>query len=53
MMVGRTYLLAGEPVVVLIQWRTGQGRGGPKNVLVQHADGRREVRPWWRGRRVA
>ncbi len=51
-MKGRRYLLAGEAVTVLVQWRTGHGRGGPKNVLVEHADGHREVRPWWRGRRV-
>ena len=46
-MIGRTYLLRGEPVVVLARWL---GRG-PRNVLVEYADGRRVVRPF-RGLRV-
>lgn len=52
-MVGRSYLLEGAPALVVVQWRTGHGRGGPKNVLVRRPDGRLEVRPWWRGKRVS
>lgn len=44
--VGRTYLLAGAPVKVLIQWATGQGRVGPRNVLIEFPDGRRTTRPF-------
>jgi len=40
---GRTYLERGEPVVVLIRWGPG---GGPRNVLVERADGSRVVRPF-------
>lgn len=47
-MIGRTYLLHGEPVIVLARWL---GRG-PRNVLVEYADGRRVVRPF-RGLRRA
>ncbi len=41
-MVGRTYLERGKPVVVLARW-SGQG---PRNVLIQRADGYRVVRPF-------
>ena len=47
-MVGRTYLLRGEPVVVICRWR-GQG---PRNVLLERGDGSRLVRPF-RGLRRA
>lgn len=47
-MVGRTYFERGEPVVVVARW----GGGGPRNVLVRRADGRRVVRPF-RGLRRA
>lgn len=53
-MVGRFYLLGGEPVRVLEQWglkSLGQSHGGPRNVLVLLDDGRRVVRPF-RGMRV-
>ena len=46
MIVGRTYLEAGHPVTVLVQWRTGHGPGGPRNVLVRRADGTEVVRPF-------
>jgi acetyl esterase len=42
-MVGKTYLERGEPVVVLIKWGAG---GGPRNVLIERADGSRTVRPF-------
>ena len=45
---GRTYLERGEPVVVLIRW---SGKG-PRNVLVERADGTRVVRPFRGLRRV-
>lgn len=41
-MIGRCYLLRGEPVVVLARWA---GRA-PRNVLVMGVDGRRFVRPF-------
>lgn len=47
-MIGRTYLEAGRPVVVLVRW---SGRG-PRNVLVRREDGSRVVRPF-RGLRRA
>lgn len=47
-MEGRTYLLRGEPVRVIRRWR---GRG-PRNVLVERANGERLVRPF-RGLRRA
>lgn len=47
--VGRTYLERGRPVVVLVQWGPG---GGPRNVLIERADGARVVRPF-RGLRRA
>ena len=57
-MVGRVYLLSGEPVTVLVQWRTGPRQPGPvpiqhhrgprpapRNVLIRLRDGRQLVRP--------
>ena len=41
--VGRTYLERGSPVRVLVQWGSG---GGPRNVLIERADGSRAVRPF-------
>lgn len=43
-MIGRTYLERGRPVVVLVRWRPGAG--GPRNVLIQRADGTLVVRPF-------
>lgn len=42
--IGRTYLMRGEPVVVLVRadWKAG----GPRNVLVQRPDGSKLVRPF-------
>ncbi len=67
-MIGRTYLEAGRPVVVLIRWgRTGAGpaapigklngsawgrRRAPHNVLIRREDGTRVVRPFRGLRRV-
>jgi hypothetical protein len=51
---GRTYLEHGKLVVVLIQWglkSRGESHGGPRNVLVERADGTRVVRPF-RGLRL-
>ncbi len=42
-MIGRCYLLAGEPVVVLARW---EGSGCPRNVLLLFPDGRKTVRPF-------
>jgi hypothetical protein len=44
--VGKTYLERGEPVVVVVQWRTGVGSGprGPRNVLIRRAGGELVVR---------
>lgn len=39
---GRVYLERGQPVVVLVGWRGN----GPRNVLIQRADGTRTVRPF-------
>lgn len=47
-MIGRTYLERGQPVVVLVRW---SGKG-PRNVLIQRADGSKVVRPF-RGLRRA
>ncbi len=44
---GRRYLERGHPVTVLIGWRGT----GPRNVLIERADGSRVVRPF-RGLRV-
>ncbi|MEU8383975.1 hypothetical protein [Streptosporangium sp. NPDC048865] len=41
-MIGRTYLERGWPVVVLIRW----SGPGPRNVLIQRADGSKVVRPF-------
>lgn len=55
--VGRTYLLAGEPVTILIQW--GLKKDGyppnscPKNVMIEFADGSRTIRPFRGLRRAA
>jgi acetyl esterase len=46
--VGRTYYERGQPVVVLVQWN---GKG-PRNVMIERADGTRTVRPF-RGLRRA
>ena len=45
-MVGRTYLERGREVVVVVQWRTGPGPAGPRNVLIRRADGSLVVRPF-------
>ena len=50
--VGRTYLERGEPVVILVQWRTGHGPTGPRNVKIRRTDGSVVVRPF-RGLRKA
>lgn len=42
-MVGKMYLERGQPVTVLVRWVAG---GGPRNVLVERADGARVVRPF-------
>ncbi|MGW4638033.1 hypothetical protein ACWEN6_05880 [Sphaerisporangium sp. NPDC004334] len=42
-MIGGTYLERGKPVVVLLRWGPG---GGPRNVLIQRADGTKVVRPF-------
>jgi acetyl esterase len=46
-MIGKTYLEKGKPVVILRKWN---GKG-PRNVLIQRADGSLIVRPF-RGLRV-
>ena len=48
-MIGRVFLERGQPVTVLIRWGPG---GGPRNVLIQRADGTRVVRPFRGLRRV-
>jgi acetyl esterase len=53
MIVGRTYLEHGQPVVVLVQWRTGDGPTGPRNVWIRRADGSEVVRPFRGLRRAA
>jgi acetyl esterase len=45
---GRTYFERGKPVRVLIRWN---GRG-PRNVLIERANGSRVIRPF-RGLRKA
>jgi len=53
--IGRTYVERGLPVTVLIQYgckRRGESYGGPRNVLIERADGSRVVRPF-RGLRCA
>ena len=44
--VGRTYLERGDPVVVVVQWRTGDGSRPVRNVLVRRATGQLVVRPF-------
>jgi hypothetical protein len=39
---GHTCLERGQPVVVLVRW----GGNGPRNVLIQRADGTKVVRPF-------
>jgi len=34
-MVGRRYRWRGQLVTVIIQWRTGHGPGGPRNVAIR------------------
>lgn len=59
MITGSTYLLRGQPVVAITQWRQQRRTERPanfplvetkpttpRNVLIEHADGRREVRPF-------
>jgi len=41
-MIGRLYLERGTPVTVLARW----GGAGPRNVLIERADGARVVRPF-------
>jgi len=48
-MIGKTYLERGAPVVVLTRWASKSK--GPRNVLIERADGSRVVRPF-RGLRV-
>jgi acetyl esterase len=40
--VGKTYIESRKPVVVLAQWK---GKG-PRNVLIERADGSKVVRPF-------
>ena len=47
-MIGRIYYERGQPVRVLVRWH---GRG-PRNVLIERADGTLVVRPF-RGLRTA
>lgn len=49
-MVGRTYLLRGEPVTVLARWA---GHGCPRNVLLERSDGSKTVRPFRGLRKMA
>ncbi len=46
MIVGRTYLEGGKPVVILVQWATGCGPTGPRNVMIRRSDGTVVVRPF-------
>ena len=41
-MIGKTYLERGHPVTVLARW---SGKG-PRNVLIERADGQLVVRPF-------
>ena len=45
MMVGRRYLWHGQLVTVVIQWRLGHGKGGPRNVAIELGDGHLECVP--------
>jgi acetyl esterase len=42
MATGRTYLERGQPVRVVVRW----DGAGPRNVLIERADGTRVVRPF-------
>jgi hypothetical protein len=44
--VGRTYYERGRPVLILVQWRTGDGSADPRNVRIRREDGREVVRPF-------
>jgi hypothetical protein len=44
--VGRTYYERGRPVLILVQWRTGDGPAGPRNVRIRREGGREVVRPF-------
>jgi acetyl esterase len=46
--IGRVYLERSRPVTVLVRW----GGAGPRNVLIERADGARVVRPFRGLRRV-
>lgn len=64
---GRSYLERGEPVTVLVGWGPGGGdksitaavfasahkvpKQGPRNVMIERADGSRVVRPFFRALR--
>lgn len=50
--VGRTFYERGRPVVILVQWRTGGGPAGPRNVRIRRESGEEVVRPF-RGLRVS
>ena len=52
MIVGRTYYEGGRPVVVIVQWATGQGPTGPRNVAIVRESGEVVIRPF-RGLRRA
>lgn len=41
---GTTYVLRGQPVTVIARWRPGARC--PRNVLIEHRDGSRVVRPF-------
>jgi hypothetical protein len=38
-MVGRRYTWKKQPCTVIVQWRTGHGKGGPRNVGIRLDDG--------------
>lgn len=42
-MIGRSYLERGKRVRVLVRWGAG---GGPRNVLIERANGTKVVRPF-------
>jgi hypothetical protein len=50
MMIGRQYLERGQLVTVLIRWGPA---GGPRNVLIERADGTKAVRPFRGLRKVS